>query len=1091
MAIVGSAEIVIHAITTGFKEEVKRALKDVDMGGGGEKLGEDLDKGIRRGVGKNKKSYFSDKFLEESKKTAKAFTRILNVGDAMGPAISTAVSAVSSLISGLFALGSAVGAAAPALSVLPGLLSAVAQAGIAAKVAFGGVGKAISALNQNKSGGGKKDTQDNTLADARKRLARAYQTAADSMAAANDKVRNSQVALNAAYKAGAESLQQLGFDAEDAALAEQKASIELERARESLLRTQDMPADSRMRREAELAFKEADLNYRQAVDKANDLADAQKYAKETGIEGTKEVLSAKKDLNDAEQDRAKTERNNAQDIADAQEAVARALNKTASAAESVKDPLAGLSKEAKHFAKYIHDLQPEFKKLKAAAGEDLFPKLEKAIQPLVDKLFPKLKSILSTTGGALGDVAIGFSNMLTKATTLSKIDIISKNNIGVIKNLGGAASALFEALINILAAAGDLTKEFGGWIEGKAEKIRDATSNTKDLTDKINAAGVIAKQIGRIFGNLGHYFKVMGGEAKSGGQIVLDYFEKATKGLADFADAGKKDGSLKIFFDNASTNFTKIFHLVGKIIGAFAKLGGDKNIGKTADKLLPAVDAFGGIATTLNEAGPALGDLVTKISTLAGSLAGNANGAKYFLDTLGVGFDILNKIFSNPVVQQIMKVLAPIFAVTRALGLMYSGVAFVTRAVVGNIAKLKILAIWQKENAIRMALANARFKIWYASERLKEIWTNRTTLASKRAAAQEKLLAAQKKLSAFWSDKVVTATRKEAIQKALSAAKTKLQILWENILTGVKKIGIAITTAFNAVMAMNPVFLVVAAVVALIAAFVILYKRSENVRNIISRIGEVAKAAFDGFLNIIRGVIDWVRNNWPLLLAIITGPIGLAVLFITRNWDRIREIIAAAIKRIREIGSNIWNWITEALSTAWERIQEIWNTIIGFIRGIGTRIADAASGIWDGLMGGLSGVVNFVIDGINVIIRALNGLNIDIPDWVPGVGGESFGFNISELAHVKLAKGGVIRPTSGGTRAIIGEAGRPERVEPLDSQGLSHRDRVLIQTIVEQMSGKSGAKSPTIIVNPSQGMDEVELSHLISRRMVATMKRGA
>ena len=1085
MAIVGSAEIVIHAITTGFKKEVEDALKDIDMGGGGEKLGEDLDKGIRRGAGKNKKSYFSDAFITESKKAATAFTRLLNVGDAVGPAISTAVSGISSLVSGLFALGSAAGAAAPALSVLPGLLSAVAQAGIAAKLAFGGVGKAISALNKKESGGGKSNAQDNTLADARKRLARAYQNAAESMASANDKVRKSQTALNAAYKAGAESLQQLGFDAEDAALAEQKAAIELERARESLLRTQDMPVDSRMRREAELAFKEADLNYRQAKDTASDLADAQKYAKETGIEGTKEVISAKQDLNDAEQDRAKTERNNAQDIADAQEAVARALVKTASAAESVKDPLAGLSKEAAHFAKYISSLQPEFKKLKAAAGEQLFPKLESAIQPIVDKLFPRLIPLLRDTGGALGDVAKGFSDMLTKTTTLNKIDIIGKNNVGVIKDLGGATTFLSEALINILAAAAPLTKEFSKWIEGKAEKIRDATSNTKELTGKINEAGKIAKIIGRIFGNLGHFFGTAGGEAKDAGIKILKYFEKATKGLANFADKGKKDGSLKEYFDNVADNFIAISKLIGKVIGAFAKLGGDKNVGKTADNLLPAVDAIGGIAETLNTAGPALGNLATKIAKLAENIAGGANGAKYFLDTLGKGVDILNAVFGNSVVQQIMRVVSPILAVVRAIGLMIAVVKLSSRVLQGNIFKLFGIRTAKEQAAIatrKQEIAEQRAAL---QAKLSTAWTKAQTAA-------QKLATGAKNLAIAASNKLRAALSKEAIAKALDAAKTKLQAMWEGILNGIKKVGIIIQGAFNAVMALNPITLIVIAVVALIAGLVLLYRRSETFRDLISRVGEAGRAAFDAIMNAVRTVIDWVRTNWPLILAIITGPIGLAVLFITRNWDRIREIIATAIARIREIGANIWNWITERLSAIWERVQGIWDTIVGFVQGLGTRIANAARGLWDGLRNGLSGVINFIIRGINFIIGALNGINITVPDWVPGIGGNKFGFNISELQPVQLALGGVVRPTAGGTRAIIGEAGRPERVEPLDRNGLSVRDKAIILALAEQMGGKSSsAKSPTIIVNPSQGMDEVELSYLISRRMAATMKRGA
>ena len=79
------------------------------------------------------------------------------------------------------------------------------------------------------------------------------------IADANDKVKKSQTALTAALKDGNEQLQQIGFDAEDAALAEKRAGLDLEKARESLARVQDLPPNSRARREAQLAYAEADL----------------------------------------------------------------------------------------------------------------------------------------------------------------------------------------------------------------------------------------------------------------------------------------------------------------------------------------------------------------------------------------------------------------------------------------------------------------------------------------------------------------------------------------------------------------------------------------------------------------------------------------------------------------------------------------------------------------------------------------------------------------------------------------------------------------------------------------------------------------
>jgi hypothetical protein len=70
--------------------------------------------------------------------------------------------------------------------------------------------------------------------------------------------------------------------------------------------------------------------------------------------------------------------------------------------------------------------------------------------------------------------------------------------------------------------------------------------------------------------------------------------------------------------------------------------------------------------------------------------------------------------------------------------------------------------------------------------------------------------------------------------------------------------------------------------------------------------------------------------------------------------------------------------------------------------------------------------------------------------------------------------------------ALIGEAGKAERVEPLDADGLSKRDKAMI----DFMSG--GARGGTTInVYPSAGMDERQLAELVSRKLAQTMRKGA
>jgi hypothetical protein len=74
-------------------------------------------------------------------------------------------------------------------------------------------------------------------------------------------------------------------------------------------------------------------------------------------------------------------------------------------------------------------------------------------------------------------------------------------------------------------------------------------------------------------------------------------------------------------------------------------------------------------------------------------------------------------------------------------------------------------------------------------------------------------------------------------------------------------------------------------------------------------------------------------------------------------------------------------------------------------------------------------------------------------------------------------------PTAGGTLAVIGEAGQSERVEPLDANGLSKRDKALISFM--------GGTGTTINVYPSEGMNEQELAKKVSRELAYQLRRGA
>ena len=127
-----------------------------------------------------------------------------------------------------------------------------------------------------------------------------------------------------------------------------------------------------------------------------------------------------------------------------------------------------------------------------------------------------------------------------------------------------------------------------------------------------------------------------------------------------------------------------------------------------------------------------------------------------------------------------------------------------------------------------------------------------------------------------------------------------------------------------------------------------------------------------------------------------------------------------------------------------------------------------------------------MIDAINNFTRPFKDAISAVVGFFGG-GNISFG-NIPRIRLARLAEGGVVSPRGGGTIAQIAEAGKPERVEPLDANGMSKRDRFMVDLIKAQ---KGNAATINITVNPAPGMDERELASAISREISFQMRRGA
>ncbi|MBI4941854.1 MAG: hypothetical protein HY830_14010 [Actinobacteria bacterium] len=282
---------------------------------------------------------------------------------------------------------------------------------------------------------------------------------------------------------------------------------------------------------------------------------------------------------------------------------------------------------------------------------------------------------------------------------------------------------------------------------------------------------------------------------------------------------------------------------------------------------------------------------------------------------------------------------------------------------------------------------------------------------------------------------VVSSTNGLSIASAratIATAGQKVAMVAGTVATG------AMTAAqwlLNAAMTANPIGIVIVAVVALVAAVVIAYKKSETFRRIV-------QGAFRGVLAAASAVWGWLKRSWPLLLAIITGPIGLAVRFVTRHIDTIQRKFKGIPKAVR----NALSGAKTMLSSAGRNIvQGLWNGI-------------------SGLTGWLVGKVrSFIANTVPGPIRSALGINSPskVARQIGGYFGQGLGLGLGDeesrvrRAASNLAAATVARP-AGSSTSSSGTASGQGGTMRLVADGSTGGAGAFLVALLEEESRKRG-----------------------------------
>lgn len=196
----------------------------------------------------------------------------------------------------------------------------------------------------------------------------------------------------------------------------------------------------------------------------------------------------------------------------------------------------------------------------------------------------------------------------------------------------------------------------------------------------------------------------------------------------------------------------------------------------------------------------------------------------------------------------------------------------------------------------------------------------------------------------------------------------------------------------------------------------------------------------EGILEVIRNIGAWIKENIfdPFIEGFkkVFGINSPSTVMVEQGGYIMEGLLDGILALVGHI--------LAPFETIRDTVKDILSGIIDFISGAFTAdwskawdgVTSVFAGAWNGIVGLMESAVNTIIRAINFMIAQLNKIRVDIPDWVPGLGGKSFGINIPAIQEVqipRLAQGAVIPPNR-EFLAVLGDQKSGTNIEaPLDT----------------------------------------------------------
>ena len=231
------------------------------------------------------------------------------------------------------------------------------------------------------------------------------------------------------------------------------------------------------------------------------------------------------------------------------------------------------------------------------------------------------------------------------------------------------------------------------------------------------------------------------------------------------------------------------------------------------------------------------------------------------------------------------------------------------------------------------------------------------------------------------------------------------------IMTIVPKVAGVINTvktafaALNTTMLANPIFLIIAAITALVAAFIYLWNTNEDFRqfwiNLWENVKEVAIAVWEAIKNFFaaaweaisstaqavwNGIKDFFSGLWEGIKTIFSTVVEVIKTIITTYFNIYKTIITTVLNAIKTVFTTIWNGIKTVVTTVVTAIQTFittaWNAIKNTVTTVLNAIKTVITTVWNAIKSAVTSVVNAIK---NVISTVWNGIKNTVSTVVNGI----------------------------------------------------------------------------------------------------------